>query len=487
MRRLCLALTLAFALLFPALALGETRALLVACSDFVTQPDLGSAASGNLQMIGSALVGASPRLAGLSIEDGTVGTPQALEAAVEAALGDAAETDLSILYLCTHGILSSADDGEAYLLLGDGETETPLSASALCRIVSRIQGEKLLILDACFSGALIGRGVRSERTSLLPGARATDAATPFLSDPSIHVLTSADGGEAGWYYDSDRLATGAVSYFASALSTALGLYGAGEADASGDGVLTLAELYAYLRAAVPSSTCQLLSRGADGLALPTAQGAMLSRPLTRFTYGASLLPADDPVLDFSFTVSHETLVQYRLVEYGDGGWDWAGARTFLDEEAPLSPGRQSRSLTLSGLSDADSGYLMLQVFSVSGEAVALCSERLLAVQGDAPDAALSIALETPGVHPGTDEVEIALTLPVPAEVSVCVYDAQGSLVRRVASGALTRPSRDGATRFYWDGRDDSGEAVAPGDYVVTAETVLGGRRQKAAANVRVGP
>ena len=35
-------------MLFAAPALGETRALLAACSDFVTQPDLGAAISGNL-------------------------------------------------------------------------------------------------------------------------------------------------------------------------------------------------------------------------------------------------------------------------------------------------------------------------------------------------------------------------------------------------------------------------------------------------------
>ena len=50
------------------------------------------------------------------------------------AFGDADETDLSILYLCTHGVLSSSDDGQVYLMLGDGENEAPLGAAALAEL-----------------------------------------------------------------------------------------------------------------------------------------------------------------------------------------------------------------------------------------------------------------------------------------------------------------------------------------------------------------
>lgn len=476
------------ALLAPALALADTRALLVACYDFVTQPSLGSAASGNLQMIGSALVSAQPRLPGLSVEDGTIGTPDALDAAIERAFSASTEEDLSILYLCTHGVLSSADDGEVYLLLGDGTTETPLSASQLCRMLMRVQGEKLLILDACYSGALIGRGTLPARTILLPGAR-EGAASPFLTDPSIHVLTSADGREAGWYYDSDRLSTGAVSYFASALSAGLGLYGAPEADTDADGRLTLAELARYLRACVPSSTCQLLSRDPDALELPTASGASLARPLTGFSYGPSLLSAGNETLDFSFTAARETAVQYRLIEYGEGGWDWDGARVFLDSEGALTPGRKTRTLALDGLTERDSGYLMLQIFAVGAadeESLLLCSERLIAVQGEQPGEPLTLTASESFDCPGVDELEICAAAGVPAELTAGVYDAQGALVRRLAVSELTRPSADGVTRLYWDGRDAQGETVPPGDYVITAEAIIGGERQKAACGVRVG-
>ena len=57
-KRLMLITTLFMLLSFPLLARADTRALLIACSDFVSQPDLGNAISGNLHMIGSALISA---------------------------------------------------------------------------------------------------------------------------------------------------------------------------------------------------------------------------------------------------------------------------------------------------------------------------------------------------------------------------------------------------------------------------------------------
>lgn len=490
MKRLYAALLLAAALFaLPSGALAAARALLVACSDFASQPDLGSAVSGNIHMIASALISSDMKPGDLSIEDGTIGTPDELRAAVLDAFKTADETDLSILYICTHGVLSSSDDGGVYLILGDGENEQPISAAQLFDTIRDIQGEKLLILDACFSGALIGRGAPLK--GQLPGAQPSQSPIELFLDPSIHVLTSASGYESSWYYDSEHLATGAVSYFSSALSSGLGLYGLPEADLSGDGAVTLAEIHSYLSSAVPSSSSQLLSAHADAVQLPVSRAAMLTRPLTGFSYGASLISSSDPVLDFSFTVSKDmTGVQYRLIEYADGEWDWENAMTFLDsgesEDGQLSAGRKTRTLALEEVLPEDSGYLMLQVFSVASGEVILCSERLLGVQPAISDAAP--ALSCPGTFSisGLSELPIDIELSVPAELTVTVYDQDGHAVRRLAASRMTRPAPGSITRIYWDGRNDHGEPVASGQYVIACETRIGSARRKAAANVFIG-
>ncbi len=486
MRRLIGLLMILLVLSTPVRALGTstTRALLVACSDFVTQEDLGAATSGNLHMVGSALISANIGLGNLSIEDGTIGTVDALDAAITDAFSQASENDLSIFYLCTHGVLSSSDDEQVYLLLGDGQTESPLSAQALYDLLSDIQGEKLLILDACYSGALIGRG--QPEMIMLPGAHAQPPAflSPFLLDSSMHVLTSSSGSESSWYYDSEGLSSGAVSYFASALSSGLGLYGFAEADLSGDGEVSLMELHRHLSVAVPSSSSQLLSTRADSLLLPVAQNAMLSRPLMGFSYSTSLLHSDDPVLDFSFTVTHDdTSVQYRLVDFADGSWDWENAKVFLDEgendSALLSVGRKNRALSLEGATADEGGFLMLQVFSVHENEVVLCSERLIAMQPDS--AQKELTLHCPGElrHPGLQELPIDVKLGVPAELTISIHDREGVLVRRLAASQLTRPSADDLSHFYWDGRDMQGNPVPDGTYTIVAETRLADKRLKA--------
>lgn len=488
--RLCLLmLLLTFAPQANAQNMRTTRALLVACSDFITQEDLGASTSGNLHMVGSALISADIGLGNLSIEDGTIGTIDALGAAIADAFSEANESDLSLLYLCTHGVLSSADDNQVYLLLGDGKTESPLSSQALYNLLCDIPGEKLLILDACYSGALIGRG--QPEAGILPGSRHEPFLSPFLLDSSMHVLTSSSGDESSWYYDSEGLTSGAVSYFASALSSGLGLYGMAEADLSGDGAVSLTELHRYLSVAVPSSSSQLLSGSADSLMLPVSLSAMLSRPLTGFSYSTSLLRSNDPTLDFSFTVTRDAVsVQYRLVDYKDGRWDWDHARTFLDEgedeRALLSAGRKYRALSLENMMPDEGGFLMLQVFSVRENELQLCSERLIAMQPDTSQPELTVLPHGVLQHSGMQEMTIDVRIDVPAELTVSICSAEGTLIRRLASSQLSRPAADHVTHFYWDGRDAQGNPVEPGVYTVAAETRLGAGRLKATALVPVG-
>ncbi|MBP3656876.1 MAG: hypothetical protein J6K32_09305 [Clostridia bacterium] len=478
MRRLIVLLILTAAMLCASgAAQADTRALLVACSDFITQPDLGSAVSGNLHMIASALIGASPALSGLSIEDGSIGSSDALRAAVDDAFAEADEDDLSLLYLCTHGILSSADDGQCYLLLGDGEQESLIGADELFSLLSHHQGEKLLIVDACYSGALIGRGGSADLLQ-----------TP-AHDPSIHVLTSAGAAESSWYYDSQGLPNGAQSYFASAFAAGLGLYDAPEADANGDGSVSLGEMHRYLRIAVPSSSAQLLSADPEMLMLPAPGQPMLSRPLSGFTYGSSLLRTDSPVLEFSFTAAQESAVQYRLIEYTAGQWDWENAQVFLDEgddgSLLLSPGRKRRTLSLDAVQPEDSGYLMLQIFSVAGDVLTLCSERLIAVQPAQHSAMPQISVGAARTAAG--EIPVYVTLDIPAELTVSVRDHDGKLVRRLCAGQLTRPSADGQTALYWDGCDREGNPAAPGAYSISVDAMIGGGRRRADCELTLSP
>ena len=248
-----------------------------------------------------------------------------------------------------------------------------------------------------------------------------------------------------------------------------------------NGEVTLEELRRYLSAAVPSSSVQLLSAQANTLTLPVATGASLSRALSGFSYGDSLLEDDDPTLEFSYTVTEETAVQYRVVRQVGSGWDWQGATTFLDEgdngDGLLVPGRKTRELTLDG---------MLEGFAVTGEEVILCSERLLAVRPAFVEPTVTLSSADPTLNTASlRELALEAHINVPAEISVSIYDAEGRPVRRLASAQLTRLTPGDITMLYWDGRDDAGNPVPSGAYTAALETVISGNRQKATVDLTV--
>ena len=136
--------------------------------------------------------------------------------------------------------------------------------------------------------------------------------------------------------------------------------------------------------------------------------------------------------------------------------------------------------------EGESGYMMLQVFAVTGSEVILCSERLLAVRPAAVEPSVTLSAENAEFDASARrELVLEARINVPAEITVCIYDAQGKLVRRLASAQLTRPAPGDVTRLYWDGRNDAGERVPAGAYAAALETVIGGERQKATVDITV--
>lgn len=73
--------------------------------------------------------------------------------------------------------------------------------------------------------------------------------------------------------------------------------------------------------------------------------------------------------------------------------------------------------------------------------------------------------------PGTSEnpnAKFSYVLPSSGSVSIYVYDLEGALVRTVAEG-IKQVYGQYAGELKWNGRDDRGEYVDPGPYVVVLE------------------
>lgn len=84
--------------------------------------------------------------------------------------------------------------------------------------------------------------------------------------------------------------------------------------------------------------------------------------------------------------------------------------------------------------------------------------------------ATSFRLDAPHPNPFTPRTSVALDLPGSAAVTVHIYDVGGRLVRTLAAGELM-PA--GHYDLDWDGRDDAGNRVTAGMYLVRLQA--GGR------------
>lgn len=456
----------------------KLRALFVACENFLSQPSMSPSSSNNVAIVSRAFASGASMPETLFIEDGTIATLDALRSAVHQAYDGADEDDVSLFYLSTHGVFDvQTPETPPVLLLSDGRTETAMTAQELRAILDEIPGTKFLILDACNSGAFIGKGM--DVTIFSDGAHA-------FSSPEYKVLTSCGGNEKSWYWDlQDQGARYGSSYFALALSQGLRQGGVCPADASRDGVVSLNELYEYILRTQPTSTAQVFPQGDAAFPVFSPDPAAISpEPLLRdVSFENTVLTMEDPELTFSFTVTRPVRVLYQLVYTRNGVWDWKHAQLVYDDtlsgaSGTLEPGRIERTIALGGIDAESSGYALLQLIAVSEYGPEVYEGRVLCVQPIVGNPQLRITAGASFSPIEGRELPLEISSDFPVSLTVGVYDAQGTLVRRLAVQRSMRPlgAKEDDAQFYWDGLDKNGEMVEAGFYTIRAETVVGAAR-----------
>ena len=474
----CFALLLSLLCGGPSRAEGEPRparlrALLVGCDQFISQPDTGTAAENNVRVLSDILMTDSRRYALIRSYSGSISTVEAFKNAVLNAFQGAVREDISLIYIASHGIIYEADGQPgAALLLSDGEREMALDAETLENILNRIPGKKIVILDGCYTGAMIGKGV-SRR-----GGRS------FLSGPDYKVLCSAGGSEASWYWQGAVDAAGSGgSYFATVLAYGLGLGGEPAADANRDGAVTLQEMYGYLCANYAASTPQIYPVTDDEFPLYTYDENRLqsfTRAVTDVTFEDTLLTAGQSEVTFSFTVQRQVTLYYQIVYHQDGVWQFGQAQHYLDGEqldGSVLPGRKMRTLSLdTGAGDAY-GYAMIQLITLEEGRPVFQGSRLLCVQPAEGTVHLQVdsdPLFCPGIG---QELRIFAQHEVPCALTVSILDHAGKSVRRLAYESASRPQQmnPAGSVFYWDGLLADGKAAPPGAYRAQVKVRLGGR------------
>ncbi len=462
-------------LLFPRLSCsaedtvkGRRRALLIGCDHFLSQPDTWPAAENNVRMLSDTLFSDTRLYALVRTATNTIASVEAFEEAVRAAFQNSAEADTSVLYLSTHGIFEDhVSNADAGLLLSDGQTESLLTGKDLQRILDQVPGKKVVILDACNSGAIIGKGLSG------------GAAQCFLSGPDYKVLCSAGGSEASWYYQSPDAAAEGASYFASVLAFGFGAAGGHAADRNDDGEITLAETYAYLLEQYAASTPQVYPQQDESEVLfqyDNGAPVQISKAITNLTFEETLLTAGSTEVTFSFTVQRQAALYYQIIYHRDGGWQFSQAQQIPDgeqDDGTILPGRKMRVLSLN-TGDEDYGYAIIQLITLESGTPVFQGASLLCVQPAAGEVKLRAVAGTSFVPALGQEMAILAQHNMPCGLTVNILNQENKTVRRLAYEAPSRPQQlsPAASSFYWDGKLADGSFAPPGSYTVQVKTVI---------------
>lgn len=460
----------------PALAATDSqqnRALLIGVDLFVSLESTYPSSANNVQDMYEALQSSVIPFAEILVPEEPVTSVEMLGRLIEEAFGGSAPGDCNYLYISTHGAYDG--EGDAALLLSDGRTEERLTAPALEALLSGVRGTKILVLDACYSGAFIGKGMRGQPE------------TVCFRSPDYKVLASSGALEESWYWNGMQDGAQGSFYFTQMLTHGISPRWNYPADRNRDGSITLSELHRYLMENHGASTPQAYPQEDDTVVFAYDPDEGLSgdrAPVVDVEFSDDLI-APDQTITFSFTALRPVRVAYQIVYRRDGQWQFGEAELRYDTAEQFTafgnlagailPGRKERTIALDPNGGDLYGYVLVQILTMENGTLAVQTGHLITVAPLSGDPGLLV--ETPGTFGMEEGAELPVFVEhaLPCALSVSVLDAAGNTVKRLGYRTPSRPLQisPAGSCFYWNGRDRSGAAVPEGNYRVFVEAWIG--------------
>ncbi len=456
------------------------RALLIGVDDFVSKPSTYPSSINNVYAMQEAFQNAAKPLETLLLPDEPVTTPGELAQLVRQTFGPADENDVSYLYISTHGVYDPATDEEPALLLSDGTVESRITAAQLEAAFAGIRGKKVLILDACNSGAFIGKG------------QVTPPEKPHFLGGDFKVLTSSGAMEESWYWNAaDMKAEDKTPvpkpqggfYFTQMLSQSISPRYGYPSDINHDGSVTLSELYDYLLQNHAASTPQVYPQQDDFVVFRYDLGAGLPRgleqaPVLDITFSGAVLDQKSKSVTLEYIATRPVRVAYQIVYQQNGKWRFDQAQllfddaerftAFGDQEGAVSAGRKVRTLTINLDAKDTFGYVLVQLLTIDRGKLTVHAGRVLCVPPAEGDLKLSVRAAEKYRQSDVKELAIFVEHAFPCALSVAIVSERGDVLRRLCHRQSTRPSQTepAGSLFYWDGTDKNGDPLPPGTYRV---------------------
>ena len=345
---------------------GVTRCLLIGCDRFVSMPGTEPASANNVDTMEALLADFLPEGTEISRQVNGPGSVEGFGRLAADTFRDAKQADTSLIYLSTHGVLKTeAEEQQMYLLLSDGTEEEALSPETLRNTLAKIPGRKILILDACHSGAVIGEG--------------WDGTNPFEGSGCL-VLCSSSVQEDSWFWNTETDEYTGTGYFTAAMDRALRASDPEQIDPDGSGEVTLKELADRLRKIHGASTVCCWPEESEEKLFRIPADRKTGARLQGVSFGEAERDGDAVVLPIRFRAGERVRVIYQLVPGRNGKWDFEHAVRLPDREKTglirglLSPGEKERKIRLTAGSLGEDGKALLQIVSYVGDAMTPSAE-----------------------------------------------------------------------------------------------------------------
>ena len=317
---------------------------------FVTEENTSPCSANNAEIMAALFGDCLPEGTRITRRVNGPGSAEELETLIRDAFRGAGEADTSYLYLSTHGIVWTGEEGETgtALIFSDGDREEALEPRVLRSWLDRIPGKKVLILDCCHAGAM----------------------AVYFSGPEYRVLAGC-GPDEDCYFWAAGEDTG-MGYFTSALENALRAGARSDIDPDGDGRVSLDELEGRIRKIYGVSRAVFLPEesGEDLFLLPEERKE--AERIQDLVFG-EISEADGQIsVAFHFRTETAVKIEYRLIPMGEDGWDFGGAARLPDRERQgmkrgvVSPGEKDRMVRIGRDSLGEAGCALLQIVSFRG-------------------------------------------------------------------------------------------------------------------------
>ncbi len=458
----------------------RSRALLIANDFFVNHKSTQGACQNNAEAVYESLKNNAFNIDNIERLYNQVASPESFSLAVQKHFKHSDDNDINILYISTHGIFEQNTGVDAALILSDGINEDFLSAHDIFDAFGGIKGKNVLIIDACYSGALIGKGVRG------------GAFSNMLHQNNFYVLASSGGSEESWYWaeNQSNMRLIGAGYFSAAFTRGISRSENYPADINKNGNITLHELYDFLYQSHAASVVQCYPQDSEEVLFTyhSLQGDAIPTIHHLVFYNDSIT-TEEPSLNFSFQLEKPIVPLYQIVYYKNGKWDFnnaefnydPGALGNDDEVRPLPEGTHRRKIALNTNLVDNAGYALINIYAREGRQLKFVNSRIIAILKECDLNNLHVITDFAFQPMYVQEMPIIVNHTCPCYLEVNVRNKNGELVYELSGKRLTRPEnmQPTASTFFWHGKLKNGDYADAGEYYIECIAEINGQKTRA--------